>query len=189
MGVARYWRVFLRSVCALHSLYPCHWTCSFMYHFNYVLEHAPLQPFRRYVSIAHITISVLPGTNLHLSEVKDVMVEAHIFYLIVSHTIYLCMFLIIMNEHDRTQNPFLTQYTNYYALAILVNVCNCFIYGICNKLYIVLFEWQAKDCMYTCTCTSKSVQCPTTRPVIQNYWASGVVWFSVLVFRDLFWRN
>ena len=77
-----------------------------MYHFNYVLEHAPLQPFRRYVSIAHITISVLPGTNLHLSEVKHVMVKAHIIYLIDSHTIYLCMFLIIMTKHDQTQNPF-----------------------------------------------------------------------------------
>ena len=33
-------------------------------------EHTVLQPFRRIVRIVHIDISFLPGTHLHLSQVK-----------------------------------------------------------------------------------------------------------------------
>ena len=51
------------------------WTCSFMYHFNSLLEHTSLQLFRSKQIIAHIAISVLPGTDLHLSEVKHARVK------------------------------------------------------------------------------------------------------------------
>ena len=39
------------------------------------LEHTALQPFQRYKLITDIAISVLPGTHLHLSQVKHVRVE------------------------------------------------------------------------------------------------------------------
>ena len=40
---------------------PGHWTCSFMYHGNSLLEHTALQPFRRYELLVHIVIYVLPN--------------------------------------------------------------------------------------------------------------------------------
>ena len=54
---------------------PGHWTCSFKDHFNsffWRMQH--LQPFRRKELVAHIAISVLSGTHLHLSQVKHVRV-------------------------------------------------------------------------------------------------------------------
>ena len=53
--------------CALHTHFPGHWTSSCMYHFNSLLEHTALQPFRHKELVAHIAISVLPGTHLYLS--------------------------------------------------------------------------------------------------------------------------
>ena len=38
-------------------------------------EHTVLQPFRRIELIIHITISVLPGTHFHLSQVKHLRVK------------------------------------------------------------------------------------------------------------------
>ena len=38
-------------------------------------EHTVLQPFRRIELIVHIAISVLPGTNFHLSQVKHLRVK------------------------------------------------------------------------------------------------------------------
>ena len=38
-------------------------------------EHTVLQPFRRIELIVHIAISVLPGTDLHLSQVKHLRVK------------------------------------------------------------------------------------------------------------------
>ena len=40
-------------------------------------EHAVLQPFRRIELIVRIAISVLPGTDFHLSQVKHLMMRCH----------------------------------------------------------------------------------------------------------------
>ena len=53
-------------------LHPDHYTCSFVYHFNFTES---MQQFRRIELIVHIAIAVLSGTHLHLSQMKHVRVE------------------------------------------------------------------------------------------------------------------
>ena len=55
----------------ISSLKTYHWTS----HFQLPGEHTVLQPFRRIELIAHIVISVLPGTHFHLSQVKHLRVK------------------------------------------------------------------------------------------------------------------
>ena len=58
------------TICTSSPPSPGHWTFSFVYHYNG--EHTVLQPFHLHSSYrTHFAIFVLPGTHLHLSQVKQ----------------------------------------------------------------------------------------------------------------------
>ena len=59
------------------TLYFTPWSLDLFIHVPGQLpgEHTVLQPFRRIELIVHIAISVLPGTNFHLSQVKHLRVK------------------------------------------------------------------------------------------------------------------
>ena len=60
-----------KILCALHTNYA--WSLDLIIHISFqlpILEHTVRQSFQRYELTAHIAISVLSGTDLHMSQVK-----------------------------------------------------------------------------------------------------------------------
>ena len=69
------WYQVWRPIIRLYMLPPWSLDLFFLVLFQYHIEHTVLQPFRRFVLIVDIAISVLPGTNFHLSQVQHLRVK------------------------------------------------------------------------------------------------------------------